>query len=97
MPKRPKTPTIIQTTHTTQLEAARYVWWRKARNLDVQQLADLTGYSTQAIYLMERGIISTGEPVKPWAWQRFKMCCAGVELYMQTVQAGQAKLFNWGR
>lgn len=97
MPKVPKTPTIIEQPEATRVEAARYVWWRKARKLDVQQLADFTGYSTQSIYLMEKGITSTGAPVKQWAWQRFKMACGGVELYLQTVHDGQAKFFNWGR
>lgn len=98
MPKVPKMPTIIEETHTSRQEAARAVWWRNNRaKMDVQQLADITGYSPQSIYLMEKGITSTGAPVKPWAWQRYKMCCAGVELYLSSCAAGQAKLFNWGK
>jgi hypothetical protein len=94
----PKLPTIIEETHITKQEGARAQFWRKNRaHMDVQQLADVTGYSPQAIYLMEKGVTSTGAPVKTWAWQRYKMACAGVELYLQTTAAGEAKLFDWGR
>ncbi len=97
MPKTPKYLPIVEEHRDMKAEAARAVHWRTARHLDVQQLADLTGYSTQAIYLMEKGNTSTGAPVKPWAWQRYKMACAGVELYLQGCAAGEARLFDWGK
>ena len=84
-------PTIIEETHATKDEGARAAWWRtNIVKLTVKELADLTGYSAQAIYLMERGINSAGKPVEPWAWQRYRMTCAGVQL--QIVAQAQ---FEW--
>lgn len=75
---KPKLPTIIEENESR--EPAQAKWWRiNVARLTVQELADLTGYSTLAIYLMERGITSSGSLVKPWAWRRYKMACAGVE------------------
>jgi len=97
MPKTPKYLPIVEEHRDMKAEAARAERWRLNRKLTVQQLADLTGYSPQAIYIMERGIASTGATVKPWAWQRYKMACAGVELYLQGCAQGEAQLFNWGK
>jgi phage terminase Nu1 subunit (DNA packaging protein) len=55
--------------------------WRKARNLNVEQLAALSGYSIEAVYAFERGVSTArgGGKIKPWAWQRWKNCCAGID------------------
>lgn len=67
--------------------------WRLRRNLTVAQLSELTGYSWESIYTMERGIKSAKtwrrdkskrknalpqRPVDPYVWARYKNCCAGV-------------------
>ena len=78
-------PTVIE--ENSNRECHRAKWWRlHVIGLTVEQLAELTGYSTMAIYLMERGINSSGHLVKPWAWQRYKMACAG---------AVHGREFNW--
>lgn len=60
-------------------EYERAKWWRvNVLHMSVQELATATGYTIEAVYLMERGINSSGRKVKPWCWQRYKMACAGV-------------------
>ncbi|MFA5897738.1 MAG: helix-turn-helix transcriptional regulator [Hyphomicrobium sp.] len=78
-------------------EHARAKQWREERGLTLDSLADLTGYTRQMIYWMERGQsppnASHKKParVSPWIWQRYKMMCAGVEAQLQT-----GKTFDWG-
>src|SRR5260370_41491351 len=75
---KPKLPTIIEENESR--EPAQAKWWRiNIARLTVAELADLTGYSTLAIYLMERGVTSSGTLIKPWPWRRYKVACAGVE------------------
>ena len=84
-------PTIIE--ESASREPFRAKWWRtNVVKLSPNELAALTGYSLQVIYLMERGITSQGRLVKPWAWRRYKMACAGVEYRMLHGQD-----FNWDR
>jgi hypothetical protein len=99
MTPAPKLPTIMEQPSAKVREAARAQWWRiNVAKMDVQQLADITGYSTQAIYYMERGISSNGAAVKPWAWQRYKMTCAGVEAYLMQMRRGETPVhFDWGK
>lgn len=74
--------------------------WRHARNLTVDQLAELTGYSPEAIRLYERGVsaaqkvgkTSTTSKIPEWRWQRYRMICAGAEAQLQT-----GNVFNWGQ
>lgn len=73
--------------------------WRELHNLTPDQLAELTGYSRQAIYWFERGYApprsirgkhTEDEPIKPWVWQRYKRACQGVHAEL----VGQKK-WNW--
>lgn len=64
--------------------------WRIDRDLTVEQLADLTGYSREAIYCFERGRMANGGDVPAWVWHRYKMCCAGVE-----AQVRSGATFRW--
>jgi hypothetical protein len=82
-------PTIIE--ETNDREPFRAKWWRtNVVRLNAQELADLTGYTQQAIYLMERGINSQGRKVAPWVWRRYKMACAAVEY-----QLVHDRVFDW--
>lgn len=69
-------------------EAKKAQEWRRARGLTVERLSELTGYSVPAIRSFEsgRGAVKN----KPWIWQRYKMCCAGVE-----AQARGGMAFTW--
>lgn len=59
--------------------------WRQAHGLSVVQMAELSGYSVQSIYNFEIGRSSTpGRAITPWAWLRYRMVCAGVELGFKT-------------
>ena len=64
--------------------------WRQARGLAVAELAELTGYSIETIYVFERGRQPGGAKIKEWAWQRFKQACAGVDWQLRT-----GKEFGW--
>lgn len=65
--------------------------WRKSRGLTVEQLAEQTGYSREAIYCFERGRMANGTDVPDWVWRRYKMCCAGVEAEIR-----RGFTFHWG-
>ena len=68
--------------------------WRQSRNLSIDDLAELTGYSAAAISLMERGLTGRSKgkwtKIRPYAWQRYRMACAGAEAQLKT-----KKEFNW--
>ncbi len=66
--------------------------WRAQRGLTVARLAELTGYSREAVYLMERGKAASGDSVAPWAWQRFKCACAGIDAQLRS-----GINFEWGK
>lgn len=66
--------------------------WRKERGLSVDQLAELCGWSPEAIWLFERGVTPKGEPVSDWAWLRFKRACAGIDAELRS-----GVKFDWGR
>ncbi|HTQ99241.1 MAG TPA: helix-turn-helix transcriptional regulator [Candidatus Acidoferrum sp.] len=76
---------------TKQHEQARQ--WRIRRGFSVDKLAELTGYSREAIYAMERGESTRAGAgkVKEWVWHRYKMCCAGVD-----AQIRSGLNFDWG-
>ena len=73
-------------------EPAQAKQWRESRNLSVAQLAELSGYAPETLYLFERGQTPKGKPVAPWVWQRYKMVCAGID-----AQLGSGKNFDWGK
>ena len=70
--------------------------WREKRGLSVQQLAEMTGYGSRAIYWLELGLSPPNAhrkkpaPVAPWIWQRYRMMCSGAEAQLKT-----GKEFNW--
>ena len=63
--------------------------WREKVGLTVADLADMSGYSPEAIYTFERGSRYDGKHSE-WAWHRYRMACAAVE---QQVKTGRA--FEW--
>jgi len=72
-------------------EATKAVAWRQRHGMTPEQLAELTGYSMQTIYWMERGWAApkTGEdpqPIKPWVWKRYKMACLGAAAQLHARQ-----------
>jgi transcriptional regulator with XRE-family HTH domain len=69
-------------------EAARA--WRERAGLTCQQLADLTGYAIESIYYYERGRRHDGTKVSEYAWQRYRMACAGV-----AAQLASGRAFEW--
>jgi transcriptional regulator with XRE-family HTH domain len=57
----------------TEHEAARA--WREAMNLSRAELAELIGYSPEAVQAFERGHQSNGEPAGARSWRRYKAAC----------------------
>jgi hypothetical protein len=89
----PKLPTVLEQPSDQARESAQAKWWRVSiAKLTVPELAQLTGYSTLAIYLMEKGIGSRGARVRAWVWMRYKQACAGVD-----AQLTSGKRFDWTR
>ena len=64
--------------------------WRERYKLSVQDLADATGYSYEAVYQYERGLRADGTELSAFAWQRYQMACAGVQAQIKT-----GKKFKW--
>ena len=90
MPKKPRLPTVVDEKHIREAIRAKH-WRTNVVKLKREELADLTGYTPQAVYLMERGINSSGRPVADWVWHRYRMACAAVEYQIMS-----GKVFNWG-
>lgn len=65
--------------------------WRKARGLSVERLSELSGYAVETIYCMERGHNPNGSKIVPWAWQRYRNVCAGID-----AQIRSGINFDWG-
>lgn len=82
----------------TEHEKARA--WRERHDLSREQLAQLTGYSYEAVVLFEKGLTPVRKwkgtrkteqrEIKPEVWQRWKRVCAGVEAMLR-----ERKHFNW--
>lgn len=78
----------------TEFEKARE--WRKRLGLSVPRLAELSGFSREAIYWNERGKTppsrTSKKPgkIKPWIWFRYKRVCAAVDAELR----GE-KNFDW--
>lgn len=65
--------------------------WRKIRGLTVERLSELSGYSQESIYCMERGHNPNGSKITDWVWQRYRNVCAGID-----AQIRSGINFNWG-
>lgn len=69
--------------------------WREKHGWTRQQLAELIGYSPEAIYWAERGMappgrgISSDRRVKPWVWLRYQRACQGLDAEIRGVK------FKW--
>ncbi len=80
--------------------------WREARGLSINELADLTGYSPEAIRWFEKGKTppnrnvkggnAADRTIKPWVWLRYKMCCAGVHHTIYAEGTPVRYAFKWG-
>lgn len=64
--------------------------WRIKAGLDVNGLADRTGFSPTAIYYFERGSRDGGAKHSEFAWQRYQKACAAVDNEIRT-----GKVFTW--
>jgi len=71
----------VDTSHLS--ESAKAKAWRNRMGLTMDQLADLTGYSREAIFLAERGLNSKRQPHAAHAWRRYKLACLAVRVLMQ--------------
>lgn len=73
--------------------------WRLARQLTLEDLAKLTGYSTGAISCFERGTRNPApgefsrKPLNPSVFARYKIVCEAIEARMRNPQRKQ---FDWG-
>lgn len=61
-------------------ESAQAKAWRAKMRLTMDELAKLTGYSRESIFLFERGTNSLGKPHAPHAWRRYKLACLAVRV-----------------
>lgn len=66
--------------------------WREKRELTLDRLSELTGYSVIAIRKFESGSrnASKGEDHSEWTMQRYKMACAGADAQLKT-----GEKFKW--
>lgn len=87
-------------------EHSRAKGWREKTKLSVDDLAERSGYSREAIYLFEKGFTynadgrsqksrRNGEEIKTKkiakrAWHRYRMTCAGV-----AAELSRGKRFDW--
>lgn len=68
--------------------------WRERRGWTQSRLAELTGYSREAIWWMENGTTPSHNgkksgPIGKTVWTRYRNTCAGVDA------ANRGKKFNW--
>jgi len=66
--------------------------WREKRNLTLDALSELTGYSVVAIRKLESGYRhqGNGEKHSEWTMERYRMACAGAEAQLKT-----GRRFDW--
>jgi hypothetical protein len=64
--------------------------WRLKVGLTVPQLAELSGFAENTIWLFERGVRENRVKISEWSWQRYQMACAGVE-----AQIRSGRKFEW--
>lgn len=66
--------------------------WREALNLTPAELGELLGYSVESILWFEKGMTpprgNSDRAIKPWIWQRYKLCCAGLDAQRRSDQHG---------
>ncbi len=73
MPKDPTPPSPYDP------ENVKARWWREARGLTRNDLAQLTGFSESSIRNFEAGYQNTPDrPITDEAWQRYRQACASV-------------------
>ena len=88
MTKKPAEPSVVKPEHVRAAE------WRAAMHLGRAELAELLGYSREAIGWFERGVTPPGRSkdrtVDPHVWRRYKMAAAGL-----TAQLKSGKTFDW--
>lgn len=60
--------------------------WRLRRNLSLEELSELTGYSVVAIRKFEAGArhVRNNEQHSEWVWQRYRMACSGAERQLKS-------------
>lgn len=81
-----------------QTEIAAAQAWRVRRDLTMQELADLTGYSVSKIYWAERGLkppLRSGlrsKPISVKTWERYRKACHYVDLLLQHKPRSE---FSW--
>lgn len=78
-------------------EHERAKQWREAHGLSLDELADLTGYSTITIRWMEKGLRpprpgTDDRNIAPWVMQRYRLVCAAVD---QQLKSGQSFDWDW--
>ena len=61
-------------------EAGKARAWRNRMHLTMDELAKLTGYSREAIFLFEKGHTSAGKPHAAHSWRRYKLACLAVRI-----------------
>jgi len=66
--------------------------WREKLDLTRDQLSELTGYSVPAILKFEAGFRNQkrSDSHSEWAWQRYRMACAGAAAQVKT-----GRVFDW--
>lgn len=76
------------------VEAGKAKAWRRTMGLTMDQLADMTGYSREAIFLFERGQNSLGKPHTPPCWRRYKLACMAVKLLIH-LRISNVNAWDW--
>lgn len=79
----------------TEHEKARA--WRESLKLSQKDLGEKLGYSKEAVFWFERGLVPPSprlnkneRSIKPWIWQRYKLACLGL-----AAETAMARKWNW--
>ncbi|HSV26211.1 MAG TPA: hypothetical protein VLJ17_24705 [Xanthobacteraceae bacterium] len=72
-------------------ECAEAKAWRTSRALTIKKLAELTGFSCEAIMLFEKGKLPNGRPIKTEAWVRYRHICGSIDILLRS-----GAMFRWG-
>jgi DNA-binding XRE family transcriptional regulator len=75
-------------------EAAAARAWRKRMGLTMAELAQLTGYSPEALFLFEKGHTSSGKPHAEHSWRRYKLACLAVRI-LRHYKLSSVEDWNW--
>jgi hypothetical protein len=76
----------------TETNAARA--WRRSLDLTLTDLAKLTGYSPEAVWLFESGHNSKGKPHSSAVWRRWKLACLAV-MFLRHYNIETVDNWNW--